>query len=253
MRRLVALVALVGCGYTPPDTATNSNDGVDANDPEPPAVAPALFGCDATSLYRIDFTAQEAIVIGEIKHPGGSAIYIEGLAFHGDRLWALPNNVDERLYELDPTTALIIAETDLPDDRNYWGLTWVPTPAPGRLVAATDTGELYAITPTGATLIGTFGSGLGIAGDLTWDAQRGLVATVRGSSCSGGCIASIDSGTAAATILSEDQPADLWATGAFANGLFALAGNGNVYSIDRTSGVVSLEFNTSVSYSDAAP
>lgn len=252
---LVFGLVLGACHFEPP-TGGPGDLGPDAAGPPgvdgaPASGSPFLFAVDSTTLYRIDMAGRQAVEVGPTQKPGGSPIYIEGLSYRDGRLWALPNNADEKLYEIDPATGTIIGETDLADDRNYWGMTAIPGANP-MLVAATDAGELWEISAN-PRLIGSFTGGLQIAGDITWDAQLGLVATVRGGTCSNSCLAVIDPANANATILASDTPADLWALSSWGGTLYALGGSGTVYSVDRATGAMTSMFVTVPSYSDAAP
>lgn len=254
---LLFVLALSGCQLV---FGLEPAQDVAPDAPTPGIETSRVFACDQTTLYEVDLEGRRLSPIGPIAMPGDSnTFYVEGLAAVEGRLYGLPGGSTEQLLEIDPDTAEVRSAVFLSSQQSFWGLTWSPEPAPGHLVAATDQGELYTITPgsTKATLLGTLGGDLAIAGDLSWDpVSRALWGTVRGGTCPGNCIAKIDPATGQASLVgSGGEPSDLWAVAAHAGGLFALGGNGTVYSIDRDTGTLTELFTTSPgsTYSDAAP
>lgn len=205
-------------------------------------------------IHTVDPTTMDVQEVGTVD---GSPS-LDGLAFGADgNLVAITG--DDQLLRIDPTDATVLSSVAMADDRAYWGLTVAPAGELGTdatiLTAANDTASLYKVRADGTTeLIGAFGNGLAVAGDISWVPGVGLFASVQGTGCSGTCIASISTTNGTATLLASTGPGDLWALAAFNGELWAVGGSSDAYRVNQTTGVPSSQFSTSINnVSDAAP
>jgi hypothetical protein len=269
------MVAAAGCGFTPGtngspiDAADPTGDGPspidaadgggvdDANVDDASRPAMVIYANRDDNLYTVDIDDQDVTFVGTISD-GTVTPQIDALATSDGELLGAPA-AGNRLYRIDPATAAITSGPTLTPTREYYGLTIAPPgeAGPGAIIfAGTDDpdGSLYTIDPATntATLVGSLGGGLAIAGDIAWIPGRGLYASVNGGACSNTCIATIDPSTGIATLLSQGLP---FITGLSAHdGMlygFVNSTTGPVYRIDLDTGAGTLVFSSGIGMYDS--
>jgi hypothetical protein len=243
-----------------PEDASLGPDAAVIVDAPPPD--PVMLACSSGTLYQVDVDQGVATSIGAIK-TGNSTFSMDAIAGSSTSLYGIPTSGD-KLLQIDATSGAVIVSRVLAPAYNYFGFTYAP---PGELgsagvwFAGTDgTGDagglasLYTIdAATGtATLVGPFGSGLTVAGDIAWVHGHGLYGSFYGPGCNSTCIESINPTTGTATPLTMAAPTNLLSLSGFRGALWALENNGAVWSVDLMTGNVTLAFTTSVTWADAA-
>jgi hypothetical protein len=272
----MALLLLGACGFSaraapdasafhdaPHDGALGGSDaGVT---PDAPITAePFMLACSPDTLYKIDVDTQTATPIGPISN-GSTPLSIFALAGTATLLYAIPQSLNV-LLSVDPATGAVTQSHALTPKHDYYGFTYAPAgalqPQPVWFAATDGTGEpdggsahLFTVNiATGATtIVGQFGGGLTIAGDLAWVQGKGLFGTFYGPMCdSATCVASIDPATGAATILTTTGPPNALSLSGFRGLLWALDTGGGIWLVDTTTGNSTLQFTTSIQWADGA-
>ena len=168
----------------------------------------------ASQLYTLDPATASSRLVG----PVGMS-QVTDLAFHGPTLYGVGFS---QFLRLDPDTGSGVAIGAIGFQTN------------GLAVAAA--GQLVRINPvTGVgTAVGNFGGGLTSSGDLAFDSNDVLYATVD----SGGTdyLARIDHNTGAATTIGPTQLSNVYGLAFFCCRLYAVAENGELANVDVASG-----------------
>jgi hypothetical protein len=130
-------------------------------------------GTNRASLVRIDRRTGAATVVGQT-----GILDINDIAFTPDG--ALYGVTSDQFLRINPLTGAAAVIGDI----GYSGVNGLVSDAAGHLYAGTIDGELLSISPyTGqASLIGNFGSGFRMSGDLAFAPNGILYGTARGSS-----------------------------------------------------------------------
>lgn len=259
------LLVVAGCGFSAHSAATSDaphSDGARPIDtpaaidaaPDAPRQDPFMLACTTTTLYSIDVDQQQATAIGPIAM-GQTTYSMFGLAGTSSALYGIPSSLADLLL-IDASSGNVISSRSI-TKHDFFGFAY----AEGTWYAGTDaSGEpnnaahLYTIDPaTGTeTLIGPFGNGLTIAGDLAYVHQRGLYGSFYGPGCTPTCIASVNPATGNANVLTYTGPSNVLAMSGFRGQLWALSNTGTVYELDPASGATLTSFDTSVTWADAA-
>lgn len=265
--RVVSLAVVAGCSFQPhaldgDARAPDGQGGVDAAhdvamiDAPPPA--PYFYGVSASSLYRIDPVAQTSTLVGTITD--GTTIYAcDGLAGDDTMLLAIPQTHDHVL-RIDPSTGMVLQTSTLSVIHGYWGFTRGPGPtwylATNGSGEPSSAGRLYTLDPsTGAvTVVGPFGNGMTVEGDIAYVPGHGLYASLINGSCNPLCIATVSTTSGAATVLDAQAAGSLHAMSGHGGALLGFDGGGQGWSIDLTSGTTTTAFTTSgTNWYDASP
>ena len=226
------------------------------SDAAPDAAPPdtVMLACSAGTLYTIDVVSQNVTKVGSIV-AGSTPVSMFALAGTSHVLYGIPSSLD-KLLQIDATTGNVTQSRTLVK-HDFYGLAY----AEGTWYAGTDaTGEpssvahLYTIDPaTGTeTMIGAFGNGLTIAGDLAYVHQRGLYGSFFGPGCNSTCIASVNPTTGAAVVLSFNGPSNVLSMSGFGGRLWGLSTDGTVYEFDPATGATLQSFDTAIAWADAA-
>ncbi len=217
--------------------------------------APAIYAVDPTTLYTVDIATQTITPIGVLHDSSGPlSHYLDSIAWVDGELVAVSYEASPQwIGTIDPATALVTFKPPLPAAHTYWGLTYDPSTR--TVFAATnDTQSLYRVDVAAGTtsVIGQFGNGLAIYGDIAW-LDGVLYGTMTNAPCNPTCIATIDPATGVATVLTTTAPSALPSLTAFGGALHAISGSGDVYSVNAQTGATSLLFNAGKDFGDAAP
>ncbi|MBV8760142.1 MAG: hypothetical protein JO257_22815 [Deltaproteobacteria bacterium] len=270
MRYLLLVVA--GCGFSARSAATDDAphavDGTvphdapgDASAIDAPKVEPYMLACTAGTLYGIDIVSQNTTMLGPIAG-GGTTFSMFALAGNSSILYGIPST-DDKLLQIDPATGTVLQARAI-TQHDFYGLAYAAAGelgAEGAWFAGTDNmGEtanvahLYTINPaTGAeTVVGPFGAGLSIAGDLAYVHSRGLYGTFYGPGCNPTCIASVNPTTGTAIVLTFTGPANVLSLSGFRGRLWGLSNAGLVYEFDPATGATLQSFDTGLAWADAA-
>jgi hypothetical protein len=254
--RALLFVCIVACSFR---HGVQQPDGVIYDDAPPDAyrAAPAIYGLDFGSvLYTLDIGARRITPVATLHDTNNQPLSNEpnSLAWVDGELVAVSyNNSPQSIATIDPATALVTFKPPLSAVHSYYGLTYDPTTRTV-FAATSDTASLYRVDVAAGTtsLIGQFGGGMAIYGDVAW-LDGVLYGTMTSGPCSPGCIATIDPGTGVATALTTTAPGALPALTAFGGALYAISGAGDVYSVNTQTGATNLLFNCGKDLGDAAP
>lgn len=271
MRGLVALtITISACGFSTPasngggggggggDDGTSPDAAIDtAPDAGDAPVNLPLFAASNQMLYQLDIDAHTSTLIGPIEPPTGGPIDLDGLALYGHTLIGISDGGDQ-LMTIDRTNAAITSTMTLMPSNTWAGLTVIPAgdvQATALVLAGSPSdGKLYKIDPaTGAvTAIGPFGGGFKFFTDLAWVHGAGLFATLQGPSCSDVCFAKIDPLTGTATAFRTNLGTNIYGMSGYRAKLWAFNNAGPVLSVNETSGVMAIEFDPQVPWTEAA-
>lgn len=263
------MVASVGCGFTVSGEGDFGAGSVDASidsttvttdaATDPPVPLP-LFAASNQMLYKLDVDIEQTMLIGPIAETAASPIDVDGLALYDTQLIGVTPGGTE-LITINPATAAVTARTTLAPVGKWGGLTVAPAgqhESSAVVFAGNgDDGKLYRINPaTGAvTMVGSFGAGLRFFSDLAWVKGAGLYATLTAGVCADVCLASINPTTGVATVFRSNLMgvgANLFGLSGYRDQLWALNSAGPVLTVDRTSGVLALEFDPQIAWTEAA-
>lgn len=215
-----------------------------------------LWASDPVNLYTVDPVLQTFTVVGPLHNALGSAVPgLDAFAYRSSQLVGISRSGSgQAVVTIDPTTAEVTFFPPLVNPHDYYGCTY-DSGTDQILAGTSDDGNLYSIDLTLGTtnVIGSFGNGMHVYGDIAW--MAGVVyGTMVGGSCSPGCIATINPTTGAATPLSTDAPGTLPSLGVFGGKLYAFSGSGEVYAIDTTTGSATDLYNAGgKDFGDTAP
>ena len=239
MRRLVLVVGLSACGFTPITLGAMQLDGNPGAEPVPlDAYEPrTLYANSDQMLYRVDVDAKTATLVGPIGQS------INGLAELDGVLLGIPAS-GTSLVTIDPATAQVTHAVDLSSTGTYYAL----AVGAGTIYAASpnSTGNnVYTVGTDGTvTPIGSFGGGRQVAGDLAWHDGE-LYVTLEGPGCNSQCIARVNLSTGAATPFITNAPNDCWALSGYRGKLWVLRGSGDVMLVDTVGNTLMQQFNAS--------
>ncbi|CAN5773696.1 hypothetical protein BH11MYX3_BH11MYX3_01400 [soil metagenome] len=257
------------CGFSTP--TSNPGDGddvvtpVDASIDSPavevdafvPPVALPLFAASNQMLYRLDVDLHTSTLFAAIAPAGASPIDLDGLALSGDTLLGITAGGGE-LITIEHETALVTGRVTLTPPNTWGGLTVIPAGDLGAnaivLSGAANDGKLYRIDPTTGVvgMVGSFGGGMRFFSDLAWVHGVGLFGTLTGGSCAEVCFARIDPMTGTATVFRSNLGANLYGMSGYRNKLWAFNNAGPVLSVNQTTGVMALEFDPAIPWTEAA-
>jgi hypothetical protein len=215
-----------------------------------------LWASDSVNLYTVDPVSQTFAVVGPLHYPSGSAVPgVDAFASRSSQLIGISRSGSgQAVVTIDPATAEVTFFPPLVNPHDYYGCTY-DGDTDQVLAGTADDGNLYSIDVNlgTATLIGSFGNGMHVYGDIAWMAGA-VYGTMVGGPCAPGCIATINPTTGAATPLSTDAPGALPSIGVFGGHLYAFSGSGDVYAIDSSTGSATYLYNAGgKDFGDTAP
>jgi hypothetical protein len=209
-------------------------------------------------LHELDVDAKTAFLIGPIRQGTNAPIDVDGLALNGTMLIGLTPGGGE-LITIDPATATVTQRRTLTAGNPLGGLTVAPAGEiqTDAIVFAGSGDRLVRINPmTGAvTAVGLFGEGMTFFSDLAWVKGVGLFATLTGGPCLNVCLAKLNPSTGAATVFRSNLSgvgANLFGLSGYRDRLWAFNSAGPVLSVNQTSGVMALEFDPLIQWTEAA-
>lgn len=257
-------MVVAGCGFelAPGAAGGDVEPGPDAQvtvDASPDAtVAPLpLFAASNQMLHELDVDAKTTRLVGPIAQGGGTPIDVDGLALHGASLIGLTPGGGE-LLTIDPTTANVTQRRAL-TATSLGGLTVAPAGEiqSEPIVFAGSTDKLVRINAaTGAvTTVGLFGQGMQFFSDLAWVKGVGLFATLHMGPCTTVCVARINPSTGAATLIRMNLTgigANVFGLSGYRDRLWAFNSAGPVLAVNQTSGLMTLEFDPLIEWTEAA-
>ncbi len=255
------------CGFsTQPSNPGGGDDGVtpdasidaakDIDAPVTPVALP-LFAASNQMLYRLDVDAHTSMLVAAIATPGGSSIDVDGLALFGTTLLGITAGGTE-LITIDHETAAVTGRVNLTPPNTWGGLTVIPAgdlgPLPLVLAGTPSDGKLYRIDPTTGVvgMVGSFGGSYRFFSDLAWVHGVGLFATLTGGNCTDVCFARIDPVTGAATPFRWNLGTNLYGMSGYRDKLWAFNNAGPVLSVNQTTGVMAIEFDPQIAWTEAA-
>lgn len=267
MRGLVGLCLISACGFS--TSAPNGNSGDDGVAPdarpdavalEPDAALPVnlpLYAASHQMLYEIDVDLKTSKLVGPIKPVGLDPVDVDGLALFGQTLLGISDGGDS-LIKIDRMTGTITSTVPLTPAGTWAGLTVIPAgdleATPVVLAGTPSDGKLYRIDPdTGAvTMIGPFTSGYTFFTDLAWVHGAGLYATLTSGNCASVCFAKVNPTTGAATAFRTSLGTNLYGMSGYRARLWAFNNAGPVLSVDRSTGVMAIELDPQIAWTEAA-
>ncbi len=236
--------------------AADANADGAADAPVVPVVLP-LFAASNQMLYRLDLDLHTTTAIGPIAPPSGTPIDVDGLALSGTTLLGITNGGGQ-LITIDRQTATVTSALTLTPTNTWGGLTVIPAgdlgATPVVLAGTASDGKLYRIDPaTGAVgMIGSFGGGYRLFSDLAWVHGVGLFATLSGGDCADVCFAKLDPTTGVATPFRKNLGTNLYGMSGYRDRLWAFNNAGPVLSVNQTTGVMAIEFDPVINWTEAA-
>ncbi|MBL9013693.1 MAG: hypothetical protein JNL83_05935 [Myxococcales bacterium] len=261
-------VLLPACGFSSPGSSGGGGGGddgpapdasVDAAEPDSGGDAPVnlkLYAASNQMLYRLDVDLKTSTLIGPIG-PAGDPIDIDGLALYGHTLIGITDG-GGNLISIDKDTGLTTSTITLSPQGPWGGMTVIPA---GELEAmpvvlaglATD-GQLYRIDPATGFVgaIGSFGGAYRFFSDLAWVKGAGLYGTLTGGNCQDVCFAKIDPATGAATVFRSNLGTNLFGLSGYRGTLWAFNSAGPILSVNQTSGLMAIEFDPQIPWTEAA-
>jgi hypothetical protein len=262
------MVMAAGCSFevSPGASGGGANEvdaGVDAavvvdSPPDPEAAPLPLFAASNQMLHELDLDAHTTHLVGPIKQGTSAPIDVDGLALHGTMLLGLTPGGSE-LITIDPATAAVTARRSLTGASSLGGLTVAPAGEiqTDAIVFAGSGDRLVRINATtgAVTTVGLWGEGMTFFSDLAWVKGVGLFATLQGGPCFDVCFARINPSTGTATVFRSNLTgggANLFGLSGYRDQLWALNGAGPVLSVNQTSGLMTLEFDPLIQWTEAA-
>jgi hypothetical protein len=261
--RAAACTLLVACSFhhgAPADEITGDGprDTPVERDGTPDAPAPVpIYATDAMYLYTVDVVHQSFAMVGMLHDSGGNSIAsLDSFAYvHGTLVAIGHDGPGQSIGTIDRTTALVTFDpAPLATSHLYYGATYDDS-TNTIFAASNDDAKLYRVNTTNGTTtaIGPFGGGLTVYGDIAWLGGT-LYGTMTGGVCNPGCLATIDTTTGAATVLSAMAPGAVPSLATYDGALYGFAGNGDVFSFDLGTGAATMLFNAGgKDFGDAAP
>ena len=153
---------------------------------DPPPPAGRVYAHSGTTLYRIDTLTDAAVPVGAFTSPDLTTSMLDIALDRSDRMIGVTRN---QIFQINPNTGACTLQSTYPGSALN-SLSFVPVSiaaptGPEMLVAATATGDVVRIDPTGGTaptIIGNFGVTGGTqvtsSGDLVYVKGVGIFATV---------------------------------------------------------------------------
>ena len=236
------------------DASVDAAKDIDA--PVTPVALP-LFAASNQNLYRLDVDLHTSTLVAPIAAPAGSPIDVDGLALFGTTLLGITAGGTE-LITIDYTNAAVTGRITLTPPNTWGGLTVIPAGDFGAnpivLAGTPSDGKLYRIDPTtGAVgMVGSFGGGLRFFSDLAWVHGVGLFATLTSGVCADVCFARIDPSTGVATVFRSNLGTNLYGMSGYRDKLWAFNNAGPVLSVNQTTGVMAIEFDPAIQWTEAA-
>lgn len=206
--------------YTPTNTAAI---------PMPDTIYAQTTG--SSKLYTIDVITGTATLIGTTSGPS-----LTDIAFWGPSLYGISFYT---LYRINP----ISGERTTIGSLGASGVNALAvSPITGKMYAASTSGTFMVVNPaTGhSTQIGTYGTGKTSSGDLAFDNNGTLYATVNLSAASTDALAIINLETGAATIIGDTGYTRVYGLVHQNGALFAVTSSGDVLSINKNTGAATL-------------
>jgi len=267
--RCAALLAVLlpACGFSSSgsqgggggDDVPAPDASVDGAVPDAPDEAPVnlkLYAASNQMLYRLDVDLKTSTLIGPIG-PTGDPIDIDGLALFGHTLIGITDG-GGNLISIDKDTGLTSSSIALSPQGAWGGMTVIPAgeleAQPVVLAGLANDGKLYRIDPgTGLVgAVGPFTAGYTFFSDLAWVKGAGLFGTLTGGNCADVCFAKIDPATGAATVFRTNLGANLYGLSGYRGKLWAFNSAGPILSVNQTSGLMAIEFDPQIPWTEAA-
>jgi len=249
--------AAAGGGAEAPDAGVDAAVVIDGS-PGAPAAPLLLFAASNQMLHELDLDAHTTRLVGPIGPPGGSPIDVDGLALHGTMLIGLTPGGGE-LITIDPATAAVTQRKALSPAGSRGGLTVAPAgeiQAEAIVFAGSGDALVRINTATGAvSTVGLFGQGMEFFSDLAWIKGVGLFATLYGGPCFDVCFARINPSTGAATVFRSNLTgtgANLFGLSGYRDKLWAFNSAGPVLAVNQATGLMTLEFDPLIAWTEAA-
>ena len=269
MRAALLTVLVSACGFSSPGGSGGGGGGgdddptpdasVDAAEPDAGGEAPVnlkLYAASNQMLYRLDVDLKTSTLVGPIG-PTGDPIDIDGLALYGHTLIGITDG-GGNLISIDKDTGLTTSTLTLTPLGAYGGMTVIPAgeleQLPVVLAGLANDGQLHRIDPATGFVgaVGSFGSGYRFFSDLAWVKGAGLYATLTGGNCQDVCFAKIDPTTGAATVFRSNLGTNLYGLSGYRGKLWAFNSAGPILSVNQTTGLMAIEFDPQVPWTEAA-
>ena len=259
-------MVMAGCGFelapgAPVDDPAGGPDAavtIDAASPDATVAPLPLFAASNQMLHELDVDTKTTRLVGPIAQNGGAPIDVDGLALHGATLIGLTPGGSE-LLTIEPATANVTQRRTLTGATSLGGLTVSPAGEiqSDAIVFAGSADRLVRInSSTGAvTSVGMFGQGMQFFSDLAWVKNVGLFATLHMGPCATVCLARINPSTGAATIIRSNLAgigANLFGLSGYRDRLWAFNSAGPVLAVNQSSGLMTLEFDPLIAWTEAA-
>lgn len=236
-----------------PDASVDAAVPIDG----PVPVALKLFAASHQMLYQVDVDTKTASLVGTIQPGGGSPVDVDGLALYGANLLGISDGGGS-LITIDVDDAAVTNAIPLTPAGTWGGLTVVPAgdleAQPVVLAGTPADGKLYRIDPaTGTvTMVGPFTGGYRFFTDLAWVHGAGLYATITGGDCMDVCFAKIDPATGTATPFRTNLGTNIYGMSGYRDRLWAFNSGGAVLSVNRTNGLMTVEVDSAIAWTEAA-
>ena len=259
-------ILLSACGFhssASPGTGDDDTSGPDAAvepmGPDSGGEAPVnlmLYAASNQTLYRIDLDLKTFALVGPIG-PAGDPIDVVGLALYGHTLIGISDG-GGNLISIDKDTGLTSSSITLSPQGQWGGMTVIPAgdleATPIVLAGLANDGKLYRIDPATGFVgaIGPFTGGYKFFSDLAWVHGVGLFGTLTGGTCQDVCFARIDPATGAATIFRSNLGANLYGLSGYRGKLWAFNDAGPILSVNQTTGLMAIEFDPQIKWTEAA-
>ncbi len=261
------MILLSACGFSSPGSngGGGGDDGpapdasVDAAVPDAPDEQPLnlkLYAVSNQMLYRLDVDLKTSTLIGPVG-PTGDPIDLDGLALYGHTLIGITDG-GGNLVTIDKDTGVTSGSITLTPQGSWGGMTVIPAgeleAQPVVLAGLANDGKLYRIdAATGfVAAVGPFQGGYKFFSDLAWVKGAGLYGTLTGGTCADVCFAKIDPTTGAATIFRSNLGSNLFGLSGYRGKLWAFNSAGPILSVNQTSGLMAIEFDPQIPWTEAA-
>jgi hypothetical protein len=202
-----------------------------------------VYAHTESTLYRVDPDSLAIAEIGDFKWPNNSTDTMTDIAI--DKDGNMVGVSFDKVYKVDTSTAqttlLSASLQGMFNGLSYVPATYVNQTGDDVLVGTRNTdGAVFRIDPmTGsATQIGDMGSGFSSSGDLVAVDGFGIVQTVPGNG--GDSLATLASGTFAATAVGNTGYASIWGLAFWKNKVFGFTDDGAFITIDPQTGAATL-------------
>jgi hypothetical protein len=237
-----------------PDASIDASVEIDG------AVAPVnlpLYAASHQMLYQLDLDMKTSKLVGPIQPLAGNPVDVDGLAIYGETLLGISDGGGS-LIKIDRLSATITSAVPLTPAGTWSGLTVIPAgdleATPVVLAGSASDGKLYRIDPTTGvvTMVGPFTSGYTFFTDLAWVHGAGLFATLTSGNCADVCFARINPKTGAAVAFRTSLGTNLYGMSGYRDRLWAFNNAGPVLSVDQTTGLMAIELDPQIAWTEAA-